>query len=46
VGKNLKERDHLEDRGIDGIKMKLTETVCGVWSGFNWLKTVTGGGLL
>jgi hypothetical protein len=29
-----------------GIKMDLREIGCGVWSGFNWLRTGTVGGLL
>jgi hypothetical protein len=33
-------------RWEDGMKMGLRETVEGVWSGFTWLTTGTGGGLL
>jgi hypothetical protein len=40
---SLKERDHSEDRGVDGIRMDVGEIGCG-WSGFNWLGA--GGGLL
>jgi hypothetical protein len=43
---SLKERDHLEDQGTDGIRMDLREIGLGVWIGFNWLRTGTGGGLL
>jgi hypothetical protein len=41
-----KERDHLIDRGVDGIKMYLRKIglVC-VWSGFSWLRVGTDGGL-
>jgi hypothetical protein len=28
----------------DNIKMDLQETACGVWTGFSWLRIVTGGG--
>jgi hypothetical protein len=30
----------------DGIRMDLMEIGWGVWSGFNWLRIGTGGGLL
>jgi hypothetical protein len=33
--KSLKERDHLEDRGIDGIRMDLREIV---WGGVDWIQ--------
>jgi hypothetical protein len=33
-------------RWEDGIRMDLRETGLGVWIGFNWLRTGTGGGLL
>jgi hypothetical protein len=39
-GESPKERDHLEDQGVGG-KMGW-----GVWIGFDWLRTGTGGGLL
>jgi hypothetical protein len=43
-----KERDHSEDRDVDG-RMR-SEWILGIlaegWSGFRWLKTETGGGLL
>jgi len=33
-------------RWEDNIKMDLQEVGCGVWTGSNWLRTGTGGGLL
>jgi hypothetical protein len=30
----------------DGIRMDLRESGLGVWIGFDWLRTGTGGGLL
>jgi hypothetical protein len=33
-------------RWEDGIRMDLRETGLGVWIGFNWQRTGTGGGLL
>ena len=42
---NLKERDHLEDSGVDGrinIKMDLQEV--GAWTGVSWLRIGAGGG--
>jgi hypothetical protein len=30
----------------DGIRMDLREIGLGVWIGFDWLRTETGGGLL
>jgi hypothetical protein len=33
-------------RWEDGIRMDLREIGLGVWNGFNWLRTGTGGGLL
>jgi hypothetical protein len=45
----LKERNHLEDRGIDGrmgLEWILREIGWGrLWSGFTWLRIGTGGGL-
>jgi hypothetical protein len=41
-----KERDHLEDQGVDGIRMDLGEIGLGVWIGFDWLRTGNGGALL
>ena len=46
---NVRERDHLEDPGVDGkdnIKMDLQEVGCRVWIGSSWLRLVTGGGYL
>jgi len=43
---NLKARDHLGDRGVDGrenIKMDFEEVGCGVWTGSSWLRIGTGG---
>jgi hypothetical protein len=42
---SLKERDHLEDHGVGGkmgSEWFLGTLVCGVWIGFDWLRT--GGG--
>jgi hypothetical protein len=44
-----KERDHLEDQGVGGkmgSEWILGKLVWGVWIGFDWLRTGTGGGLL
>jgi hypothetical protein len=44
-----KERDDSEDRGLDGRVGSgwiLGRLIGGVWSGFIWLTTGTGGGLL
>jgi hypothetical protein len=45
-----KEEVHLEDQGVDGrmgSKLTLGRLVGeGVWSGFNWLRIGTVGGLL
>jgi hypothetical protein len=45
-----KEKDHLEDQGVDGrmgSKWTLGKLVGGgVWSGFTWLRIGTVGGLL
>jgi hypothetical protein len=44
-----KERDDLEDRGIDermGSELILGRLALGVWSGFSWPRIGTGGGLL
>jgi hypothetical protein len=44
--KSPKERDHFEDRDVDGIRMDLRETGWGMWSGLSWLRTGVSGGLL
>jgi hypothetical protein len=47
VGK--KERDHSEDQGVGGkmgSKWILGRLARGMWIGFDWLRTETGGGLL
>jgi hypothetical protein len=44
-----KEKDHLEDQGVDGrigSKWTLGRLVGGVWSGFTWLRIGIVGGLL
>jgi len=41
VGGNLKERDHLEDPGIDGTRSWVV-----AWTGLFWLRVGTGGGKL
>jgi hypothetical protein len=43
---SLKERDHLKDQGVYGIKLDLREIGWGVWSGFTWLRIGIIGGLL
>jgi len=43
---NLTERDHLEDLGINGRIMDHQDIRWGPWSGFIWLRTGAGGGLL
>jgi hypothetical protein len=46
---SLKEKDHLEDQGVDGrvgSKWTLGRLVGGVWSGFTWLRIGIAGGLL
>jgi hypothetical protein len=40
---NLKERDHLEDAGVDGI-FRWWDLMA--WTGLSWLRTGTGGGHL
>jgi hypothetical protein len=44
-----REGDHLEDQGVGGKKGSewiLGRLACGVWIGFDWLRTGTGGVLL
>jgi hypothetical protein len=46
---NPKKRDYSEEQDIDrrmGSEWILGKLVCGLWSGFNWLRIGTGGGLL
>ena len=48
MGKTLRERDHLEDLGVDGriSKWIFRKWDVGVWTGLIWLRIGTGGGLL
>jgi hypothetical protein len=44
-----KKRDHLEDQGVGGkmgSEWILGRLAWGLWIGFDWLRTGTGGGLL
>jgi hypothetical protein len=45
----LRERDHLEDAGIDGriiFRWIFRKWDVGAWTGLTWLKIGTGGGHL
>jgi hypothetical protein len=44
---NLRERDQLEDSGVDGriiIRWILRKRYVEVWTGSSWLRIGTGGG--
>ena len=43
---NLKERDHLGDRGVDGSVILFRKWDVGVLTGSIWLRIGTGGGHL
>jgi len=46
---NLRERDHLEDRGVDGrimLRWIFRKWDVGVWTGLIWLRIGTDGGHL
>ena len=46
---NLRERDHLEDPGVDGsviLRWIFRKWDVGVWTGSRWLRIGTGGGHL
>jgi len=47
-GENLRERDHLEDRGIDRIILRwiFRKWDVGAWTGSSWLRIGTGCGHL
>jgi hypothetical protein len=49
LGGKPKEKDHLEDQGVDGrmgSKWTSGRLVGGVWSGFTWLRIIIVGRLL
>jgi hypothetical protein len=49
LGGCLRERDHLEDQGVDGrirIRGNFRKWNVGVRTGLSWLKIETGGGQL
>jgi len=48
-GGNLRERDHLQDQGVDGkiiLRWICSKREVGVWNGSSWLRIGTGGGHL
>jgi hypothetical protein len=48
-GESPKEREHSDDRGVDGrtvLEWLLGRLVGAAWGGFTWLRIGTGGGLL
>jgi hypothetical protein len=47
--KNMGDRDHKEDQGIEGsiiLKCILRKEIRRAWTGLLWLRTGTSGGLL
>jgi hypothetical protein len=46
---NLKERDHLEDKGTEGsiiLECNLKQQAVRMWNGFIWLRVSPSGSLL
>ena len=46
---NLRERDHMEDPGVDGwiiLRWNFRKWDVGFWTGSSWLRIGTGGGHL
>ena len=46
---NVRERDHLEDSGVDGriiLNWIFNKWMGGAWTGLIWLRIGKGGGLL
>jgi hypothetical protein len=46
LGENLRERDHLEDPGIDGriiVRWIFRKWDVGIWTGSSWISIGTGG---